>query len=328
MANKKITILNVDIDDLTQEQILERLGKGGLLMTTNVDHLMILQKNPDFYRAYQLADYRVCDSKIIMYASNFLGTPITEKLSGSDLFPAFCQYYKNDEDIKIFLLGAAEGIADKAKNNINQKIGRSIIVDSFSPSMDFETSLQECKEAIQAINQSEANVLAIGLGAPKQEKWIAMYARQLKKIKTIFLIGATIDFEAGTKKRAPKWMSEIGLEWFYRLFSEPKRLWKRYLVESLPFFWLIGKQKLGLYKCPFEQSNYNHYTVPLGQILLQKELISPRDLEVALQKLNKDNHKAEIGEILLEMGLINHDQFEQALNEQKKRMIFFKDELS
>ncbi|MEI6381306.1 MAG: WecB/TagA/CpsF family glycosyltransferase [Cyanobacteriota bacterium ELA615] len=326
--SKKITILNVDLDDFTQEQLLEKLGQGGLLMTTNVDHLMILQKDPEFYRSYQLADYRVCDSKIVMYASKFLGTPIVEKLSGSDLFPSFCQYYQDNEDIKIFLLGAAEGVALQAQNNINQKIGRNIIVDVLSPSMGFETSEQECKKAIQAINQSEANVLAIGLGAPKQEKWIAMYGPQLKKIKTILLIGATIDFEAGNKQRAPKWMSEVGLEWLHRLLSEPRRLWKRYLVESLPFFWLIGKQKLGLYRCPFEQANYAHYNVPLGQILLQKKLISPEDLEEAFEIINRGDKNAKIGEILLEKGLINHKQLQQALAEQKKRMIFAKNELS
>ena len=326
--SQKVTILNVDIDNFTQEQLLEKLGQGGLLITPNVQQLMILQKDPEFYRACQLADYRVCDSKILIYTSKFLGTPIIEKLSGSDLLPAFCQYYKDNEDIKIFLLGVAEGVAQKAQSNINQKIGRSIVVDVYSPPMGFDTSEQECKKAIQAINQSEANVLVIGLGSPKEAKWIAMYGPQLKKIKTILLLGATIDFEAGNKQRAPKWMSEVGLEWFHRLLSEPRRMWKRYLVESLPFFWLIGKQKLGLYRCPFEQANYAHYNVQLGQILLQKKLISPEDLEEALEIINRGDKNARIGEILLEKGLINHKQLQQALAEQKKRMIFAKNELS
>jgi exopolysaccharide biosynthesis WecB/TagA/CpsF family protein len=100
------------------------------------------------------------------------------------------------------------------------------------------------------INKSEATVLAIGVGAPKQEKWIYKYKNRLAKINFFFAIGATIDFEADNVKRAPRWMSEIGFEWLYRLFSEPHRLWKRYLVEDLPFFWLILKQKFNLYTIP------------------------------------------------------------------------------
>lgn len=116
--------------------------------------------------------------------------------------------------------------------------------------MGFEYKKKECQRIIDLINQSDATVLAIGLGAPKQEKWIVKYKHQLKNIKTYLAIGATIDFEAGHKPRAPKWMSEIGLEWFYRLMCEPKRLWKRYLVDDLYFFWLILQQKLRLYEPP------------------------------------------------------------------------------
>ncbi|NER31345.1 MAG: WecB/TagA/CpsF family glycosyltransferase, partial [Symploca sp. SIO1C4] len=87
-----------------------------------------------------------------------------------------------------------------------------------------------------------------GVGAPKQEKWICKYKSKLPQIKIFMAIGATIDFEAGNINRAPKWVSEVGMEWLYRLLSEPQRLWKRYLVDDPLFFWLILKQKLKLYK--------------------------------------------------------------------------------
>ena len=98
--------------------------------------------------------------------------------------------------------------------------------------------------------------MAIGVGAPKQEKWICKYKHKLPNIKIFLAIGATIDFEAGNIKRAPKWMSDIGLEWLHRLLSEPKRLWKRYLIEDLPFLWLILEQKLNLYKLPTIEQSY------------------------------------------------------------------------
>lgn len=248
---KLVNILNISIHNLTRQELLERLNLyGGLVVTPNVDHFIKLQKDPELLEAYHLSQYRVCDSKIVQYVSRFLGNPIKEKISGSDLFPAFYQYNKDNSDIKIFLLGAAEGVAQKAQEKINQKVGREIVVDAYSPSFGFEKSPEECQKIIDRINESGATVLAIGVGAPKQEKWIIKYRHQLKHIKIFLAIGATIDFEAGHKPRSPQWMSEAGLEWLYRLVSEPKRLWKRYLVDDMYFFWLVLQQKFRRYQRP------------------------------------------------------------------------------
>jgi len=240
---KQINLLNISIDNLSTRELLEELKTGGIVFTPNVDHLIKLQKDQEFYQAYNHAKYKICDSQILYFASKFLGTPLKEKISGSDLFPAFYKYYKNDLNIKIFLLGAATGVAKKAQDNINTLLGRNMIVGAYSPSFGFEKNAKECQQIIDAINNSGSTVLAIGVGAPKQEKWIVKYKEQMPNIKIFLAIGATLDFEAGHKKRSPKWMSEVGLEWFYRLLAEPQRLWKRYLVESLPFFWLILQQK-------------------------------------------------------------------------------------
>jgi len=252
---KTVNLLNVSIDNFSITELFEKLDcEGGVVFTPNVDHLIKLQYDRDFYEAYNKSSYRVCDSQILMYASKFLGTPLKEKISGSDLFPAFYMYHKDNEKIKIFLLGAAEGIARKAQEKINQKIGREIVVEAHSPSFGFEKNEEECEKIIDAINKSGATVLAIGVGAPKQEKWLVKYRSKLTHVKIFLAVGATIDFEAGCKARAPKWMSEVGIEWAYRLLSEPRRLWKRYLIEGLPFFRLILEQKLGFYKMPFRES--------------------------------------------------------------------------
>jgi N-acetylglucosaminyldiphosphoundecaprenol N-acetyl-beta-D-mannosaminyltransferase len=248
---QKVRVLGIEIDNLSQEELLKKLEFGGVVFTPNVDHLMKLQKDTNFYETYKAATYKVCDSQILLYAARFLGLPLQEKISGSDLFPAFYNYYKNNEEIKIFLLGAAEGVAKKAQENINSQVGRQIIVDSLSPSFGFEKNEQECQEIIQRINRSGATVLAVGVGAPKQENWICKYKDQFTHIKTFLAIGATIDFEADPSMRAPKWMSEVGLEWLYRILVEPKRLWKRYVIEDVPFLGLVLKQKLNLYQHPF-----------------------------------------------------------------------------
>ncbi len=253
---KRVNLLNIWIDNLSKTELLEQI-EHGVVFTPNVDHLIKLQNDQDFFTAYSIANYILCDSQILIYASRFLDTPIKEKNSGSDFFPAFYNYHKNNEDIKIFLLGAAKGVASKAQNKINSKVGRNIIVGAHSPSFKFEKDERECMAIVEMINQSEATVLAVGVGAPKQEKWIYKYKHYLPNIKIFLAVGAVIDFEAGNIKRAPKWMSALGLEWLYRLLSEPKRLWKRYLIEDLPFFWLILKQKLNLNQMPVRaEDNY------------------------------------------------------------------------
>ncbi len=262
----QINLLNLNIDNITMLELLEKLRFGGVVFTPNVDHLMKMQKNYEFYLAYQKADYIVCDSKLLVYASNFLGTPIQEKISGSDFFPAFYNYYKHQEQIKIFLLGGLGKTAEIAQQKINSKVGRDIIVATYSPPFGFENDWQECQKIVELINHTKATVLAIGVGAPKQELWLYKFKNQLEYVKIFLAIGATINFEAGHMKRAPKWMSEVGLEWFHRLLSEPRRLIKRYLLDDLPFFWLILKQKFRLYKNPLSQ--FRQYQINMNSIKL------------------------------------------------------------
>lgn len=299
-----VDFLNVSIHNTTIKELLDDLNRtGGVVVTPNVDHLIKLQSDRELLRAYYLSHYRVCDSKIIQYLSYFLGNPIQEKISGSDLFPAFYQYNKDNQDIKVFLLGGEPGVAQKAQLKINQKVGRNIVVDAHSPSFGFEKNEAECEEIIHRINQSRATVLAIGVGAPKQEKWIVKYKDRLTEIKIFLAIGATIDFEAGYKSRSPQIMSDIGLEWLFRLASEPNRLWKRYLIDSLPLFWLVGKQKFDLYKFPHVlQIEY----LPLGEVLQQAGLLSPQIIRQALQ-FQASEGQSLFGEILVQQGYIRKE---------------------
>lgn len=246
----KVAMLNVDIQSLTQQELLKRLDKG-VLITPNVDHLVKLQKDKDFYDVYQKAEWVVCDSKILYLMSKLLKEPLPEAIPGSSFFTAYYMYHKNDRNCKIFLLGAAEGIAEKAMKNINEKVGRRIVVGAHSPSYGFEKNEQECEELVRIVNESGANVLLVGVGAPKQEKWIMKYRDMMPGVDVFMALGATIDFEAGTLKRAPKVWQKCGMEWLYRVIKEPKRLFKRYFVDDMQFFYYFTLQLLGLYKNPF-----------------------------------------------------------------------------
>lgn len=246
-------ILNLDIDNLRFKDFLADLD-AGVVFTPNVDHLMKLQQDEAFYAVYQKADYRVCDSRIIQLVSGWVtGTKIVHQIAGSDVFPAFCQFHKeHTEQVKVFLLGGTPESVQQAQAKINEQAGSSVVIGGYSPPFGFEHDHTETARILQMIQASGATVLAVGVGAPKQEMWIMKHKDQLPTVKIFFAIGATIDFIAGRRKRAPHWITKFGLEWAFRLAQEPKRLFYRYMVENLPFFWLIFKQKMGWYRNPWD----------------------------------------------------------------------------
>ena len=249
---KTTTFLNTNIQIITQSELLKSLKKG-VLITPNVDHLVKLQQDKEFYDVYQQAEWVICDSKILYLLSKLLKKPLPEAIPGSSFFTAFYEYHKDDLSCKIFLLGAAEGVAIKAMERINQKVGRNIVVGAHSPSYGFEKKPDECEELIRMVNESGANVVLVGVGAPKQEKWIMKYRGQMPGVDIFMGLGATIDFEAGTLKRAPIIWQKLGMEWLYRCLKEPKRLFKRYFVDDMQFFYYFTQQLLGVYKNPFEK---------------------------------------------------------------------------
>lgn len=249
-------LLNIPLANLTQSDLLERLTRG-VLITPNVDQMVKLQKDREFYEIVQKAEWVVCDSKILYLCSKLTKHPLKTYIPGSSFFPAFCDYHKDNENCKIFLLGAMDGVALKAQQRINERIGRVIIVGAYSPSYGFEKKEDENELIYKMINESNANVVLVGVGCPKQEKWIDTHKRQMPNVDIWMALGATIDFEAGNVKRAPKFFQKLALEWLYRFFQEPKRMFRRYFIDDPVFFWHFMKQLLGLYKNPFNFNTNN-----------------------------------------------------------------------
>ena len=248
---KSVNILNIDLIDITHTELLQKLRKG-VLITPNVDQMVKLQSDREFYDIVQKAEWVVCDSKVLYLCSHLTKNPLREVIPGSSFFTKFYEYHKNDESCKIFLLGAMDGVAQTAMERINAKIGREIVVGAYSPSYGFEKKQEENEQIYKMINQSGANVVLVGVGCPKQEKWIFAHKDKMPNVDLWMALGATIDFEAGNVKRAPKVFQTLYLEWFYRFLQEPKRMYKRYFVDDVKFFWYFGKQLLGIYKNPFK----------------------------------------------------------------------------
>ena len=199
-----IKILNAELQNITSGELLGCMKKG-VLITPNVDHLIKLQRDREFYELVRKAEWVVCDSKILYLFSNLLKRPLKEAIPGSGFFPQFYMRYKDDEDCRIFLLGAMDRVADKAMENINRKVERKMVVGAYSPSYGFEKKQEENEAIYKMINRSGANVVLVGVGCPKQEKWIFAHKENMPGVEDISKTGngVVISFSEGTSANVP-----------------------------------------------------------------------------------------------------------------------------
>jgi exopolysaccharide biosynthesis WecB/TagA/CpsF family protein len=244
-------LFNVWIDDLSMSQLIQKLDEG-FVCTLNPDHAYFLQRNRAFYEAYRQADFVTADSKYVYWGLKLIGRRIQEKVSGSDLLPTYCFHHRDNPAVKIFLLGAAPGVAQKARENINARCGRELVVGTHSPPMNFGNVQADNMVAVKLVNDSGATTLVVGLNAPRQEIWIAKHRHLMPGVKVFIGVGATIDYEANAVKRAPRWMTRHGLEWLYRLITQPRRYWRRYLRDT-EYVWLLALDGLNLYRSPMRR---------------------------------------------------------------------------
>ena len=241
----RMQFLNTHIDNLTMDEAVSKIEqliinkKPSYVVTPNVDHIVKLENDIEFQSVYKDADLILTDGMPLIWISKMKKNPIKEKVSGSDLFPKVCDLASKN-GYKVFLLGAAEGVAAKAAINLERKYKGLNIVGTYSPSYGFENKKEEIDNIIKMINEVKPDILAVGLGAPKQEKFLYRYRKELN-VPVSLAIGASIDFEAGNVTRAPIWMQKRGLEWFYRLIKEPKRMYKRYLVDDIKILKILFK---------------------------------------------------------------------------------------
>lgn len=249
---RRVRLLNVDVDDVTTDELVETFREG-MLLTLHVDMIMKLQQDREFFELLPKFDPITCDSQILFFASKLLGTPLRERVSGSDFFPRFYMRHRDDPRVTVFLCGGAPGIAELAARRVNAKVGRTMVVGADSPAWDFDRRPEEEERMVARIQESRASVLLVGLGAGRQEKFIVRNRERLPHVRTYLPLGGTIDYEAGTLERPRSWVTDAGLEWLYRLVREPRQRWRRYLVHQPPVLRLLAKQWMGTYRNPFAE---------------------------------------------------------------------------
>lgn len=214
------------------------------VVTPNVDHVITLPKNPPFGQAYAHADLRLIDGWPVAKAIDFIFGVPAQTVPGSDLVPAIFDELRSRRQVsRVYLLGALPGVADLAARAIVDRWPNMLIAGTYSPPYGFENDPEECSRICAMLRESEPDFLILGLGAPKQELWIHRHRDQIGPCVAI-CAGATIDFLSGTKKRAPKWVRNLRLEWAHRVVQEPRRLLMRYAKGLVVFPISVLREKL------------------------------------------------------------------------------------
>ena len=250
-SSKKISIGGVEIDCLAFEDTVNRVirraqsnEKPGYVVTPNAHHINLLQNNPRFQNVYHNAFLVVADGVSLLWASKWLGKPLPGRVNGTDLFERLCAEAA-ERGLSVFLLGGRPGAAEQAAHQLCQRHPTLHLSGTHCPPYGFEQDPQAIEQINQAIRRAKPDLLFVGLGAPKQEFWMAENCEQLG-VPISLGIGVSFEFVAGMVKRAPGLMQVTGLEWLFRLLMEPRRLWQRYLIGNLSFLGLIIRQKLAL----------------------------------------------------------------------------------
>jgi N-acetylglucosaminyldiphosphoundecaprenol N-acetyl-beta-D-mannosaminyltransferase len=244
-----VDIAGVHIDALsfadTVRAIIEHVEHGSepsYVITPNAHHVVMYQRDALLRAIYQRAFLVVPDGVPLLWAARVLGYKLHGRVNGTDLFETLCAEAAKRE-LRVFLLGGREGAAQAAADRLLVRHPALRVCGTYCPPVGFERSPAEVERAISSVEAASPDVLFVGLGAPKQEYWMFFHARRIG-IPVSLGIGVSFEFVGGVVPRAPRWMQKSGLEWLFRLASEPARLWKRYLYGNLHFCSLIMSQYL------------------------------------------------------------------------------------
>ncbi len=234
----KVNIGHLKFNTESKEELLELyrqciLNHGKMVtVTPNLDIFRVTYQDKEKRKYFNSADISTIDGKPILWIAKWLKIKQSfQKISGSDLAMDVLEVI-NNESATLYLFGGKKGIAEKAKQKITESFPNIKVVGCLCPEFGYERDDAICLQYVNEINNAHPDVVFLCTGAPKTEGFLYKYSSKLQN-SCYFSVGATIDFIAGNIKRAPKWMSKIGLEWLYRLSKDFKRLFKRYWLDGL-----------------------------------------------------------------------------------------------
>lgn len=243
----RLTLGRLPIDPVTMEgalHVVEQLVNrgGGAVFTPNVDHIVQAQKNQRFREAYARASLSLADGMPVVWATRLLQTPVPEKVSGSDFVPVLLERAA-ERGWRVYFLGGRPGIAALARDKLRERLPSLQVVGVDAARIEIDGSPADWSEVVERIRVAKPHLVLVALGAPKQEIWIDQ-TRDALRPAVLLAVGASLDFVAGETSRAPRWMSQVGLEWVYRLAQDPGRLSRRYFLRDPQFVWVVGRELL------------------------------------------------------------------------------------
>jgi N-acetylglucosaminyldiphosphoundecaprenol N-acetyl-beta-D-mannosaminyltransferase len=245
---EKQRLMNVYVNNLTMMESVNRIHdmirekQTSYVVEVNVDVVMKMEKDPYLKKISDEADLTLVDGQPLVWISKMKGnTPIREKISGSDLVPELLDELSR-ETRSVFILGGLGDTAKKAAKKVKKHYPGMSIAGTYAPPLGFEKDAKEIEKINHLVAKTHPDLLLACFGCPKQEKWIYENYKKCGAIVSV-CAGATVDFLAGNIKRAPRWISQCGLEWFYRFLKEPRRLFKRYFIDDMGIVKLVWKYR-------------------------------------------------------------------------------------
>lgn len=239
-----IEVIGVPITRIRMEELLNCIHRHILsnrscqqICITPVNSLLAAHDNIKVMQVFQSAKLVLCDGMPVKWASHLLGSPVPERITGLDLLPSLLQE-ANRHSYRLFLLGAAPRVGDQLANYIQINFPKAHVVGVYVPPYRKVFNEEESAAMLQAVEDANPHIVLVSLTAPKQDIWIADHLNRIKANWAIG-IGGAFEVTAGLIPRAPKWMQQNGLEWLFRFFQEPTRLFNRYFIEAPRFVPLL-----------------------------------------------------------------------------------------
>ncbi len=253
MMTSRANVLGVGVSAITMPQALETIHswiaarQAHYICVTGVHGVMESQRDAELRRIHNAAGLVTPDGMPLVWLSRMQGFRHVQRVYGPDLMLALCAESLR-HGYRHYLYGSTEPLLKQLTERLIQRFPGLQIVGTYAPPFRSLTPAED--EAIIAqINAANPHIVWVGLSTPKQERWMAAHVGRLAA-PVLIGVGAAFDFHAGVKRQAPRWMQRSGLEWFFRLITEPRRLWRRYLVNNPLFIWYVAQQKLGLRRYP------------------------------------------------------------------------------
>jgi len=241
--SERVTLMGCSVDNLSMEETLQtvegfiRTGRPHQHVVVNVDKLVKASRDPELRRIINDCALVNVDGMPVVWASRLLGTPLKERVAGVDLFEALMQR-AGEKGWRVFLLGAREEVVSQVAATYQRKYPRLVLAGWRDGYWKGEA---EEAQVVEQIREARPDLLFVAISSPKKEQFLGRWQAEMK-VPFAMGVGGTFDVAIGRVKRAPAWMQKSGLEWFYRFLQEPRRMFRRYFIEDMAFFWLLIKE--------------------------------------------------------------------------------------